>query len=605
MPVDPATPDSDVLIVPRLSMGASGSGEATPGYTPAPGTTGTRGITRATTYPYVMANAAGKKNIIVTKDANGETAGATFHAPWQQTPAHTDTSKDATGAFINSRSPRFEVAEENALDSSPWGETNTGCTAPWRRPTWDELMVIYNINSELANPLDKVVHYWYAAATEKGGEGCHVNFSIGRPGSAAKGNMITVRCVRDVYPYVTTNADGKMSVIVSRDEYGTSGAAMHTPWTQSPYHVHTDPLNSVSYRFEVAQEDDYTVSEAWTSENGRCAAPWRRPTEKELKLVWNMGAFLDITPLAYVKAGTYWSSTTEATNTKYCLGVNEDGTTGTWLKNSPGTGKASTRCVRDLFDNFPDAPGSSVATLWGYTNTTGLVADNLVPHTVIKSTTTGFALENQRYYPADGNKKLYFYAHAPNTGATITEGNNPTVTYILDGQKDVMWAKDDRGIAKSSIPTLQEQPFLRFQHKLMQLKFQLKADASFPTGTEKVTKITVKRVSTQAALTVVTGGVVFGGQGDISIAPTTSNTVTIAGITLAEMLLTEPKNTVTLVVEVGGVTYPEITVNLAGTGAGTAGMSHLITLTLKRNAIVPTASTVDWTTGAGSDIGVI
>lgn len=442
-PVEPTTPGSGVLIVPGLSIGTSMGGEATTGYSSTAAMMGRSGATRAATYPYVIANAAGKNSVIVTKDADGKMAGVRFHPPWFQTPQHLDGSKD------DAVSTRFEVAQENG-GVFEIGD-NTACPGSWRRPTVREWYVITLVKNSLeVSPFDQ--------------------------------------------PYYLTATETQLGVKGWCDRYAN----------------------------------------------------------------WNV-------------------FNTELIN------------------------KANVRCVRDVYENFPDVAGSKVATMWGYTATTGLKADNLVPPTAIKNTATGFELENARYYPADGTKLLYFYAYAPYNGGTINNVDNATVTYDILGQTDVLWAKDDRGLAKNTDPTQQEQPFFLFQHKLMQLKFKVVADASFETN-QTVTNITVKSVSTSVKMSIKDGATTFSGSGNISINPTTGNTITTDGTTLAEAMMIAPGSTVTLSVTAGGITFPDIT--LTGLSAQ-AGMSHLITLTFKRNAIVPTASMVDWTTGGSADIEVI
>lgn len=588
-PVAPATPDSDVLIVPGMSIGASGSAEATPWYSPA---ADTRGMTRAASYPYGAKGTDGALSVLVTADKDGQVAGARFHSAWTKAPAHDELSP------YNSLAPRLEVAKTEALvDAVEWVNASSYCTAPWRLPTFEELKLIRTHKSILTGVnTTRGGYYW--AATDKAGDSnqaCWVDFNSNNVGYRPKTVLeCLVRCVRDAYPYVTTNADGKMSVIVSQDERGNSGAALHAPWTVTPAHYENTATNSISYRFEIDQSDKGNA--AWGGTNGTCAAPWRRPTLNELRVIYSVKN--QITGLDPFAENFYW--TASQTGSTICVFKLSDGT---FSNDKAYITSWNTRCVRDLSDNFTAAPGSKVATLWGYTNTTGLLADNLVPPTTIKNTTTGFELESAKYFPADGNKKLYFYAHAPNgVGETIANTNNATVTYTLTGQTDVLWAKDDRGIARNSTPAWQEQPFFQFQHKLMRLAFKVVADGSFTLAdSPAVTKITAKNVNTKVVLTVPTGATVFSTPAEVSISPTTNNAITTAGTELTDILLVEPKTTITLSVVTGGVTYPDITLTLTGEGAGTAGMGHLITLTFKQNQIVPAAVIIPWgTTGTGS-----
>lgn len=614
MPDAPSNPDREGLIVPSATVSGMVSAEETAARYAAPDwmIPTTRGTTRAASYPYVTTNAKGKANVIVTKDADGETAGATFHGRWEQTPAHTDASKDATGAFINSRSPRFEVAEANALDSSPWGETNTGCTAPWRRPTWDELQVIYNINAQLANPLDKVTHFWYAAATESAaypGEGCHVNFSSGRPGSATKNNQITVRCVRDlIYPYVTTNADGKMSVIVSQDEYGTSGEPLHVPWQQTPQHVYTNAtLNSISYRFEVAQTES---NGAWTGTNVTCTAPWRMPTYAELVTMYKARTQLELsTP--FTQGYTYWSaSETDASNVHV---LNFNGTADGYTGNDPKARTNTFRCIRDLTLALPGSSGSPSFTLTAFAGATEPINWQTAhfPATDVKATATGFEMSTPRYFPANGAHKAYFYATAP-ACTNYAQGSasvEPKATYdISHGNVDVMWTKDVRGIAKNSDPTKQVQPSLLFRHVLKQVQFKVKADDTFDTG-KKLTGIVVEDANTKVSINLITGESTFEEKSFVVLnllgTPVTLTTAT----TNVGMLMFEPGATFTLTASTddltqNNVTYKDIPVTLTGgTNPGAAGTANVVTLTFKRQAVEATATIGAW--AASVDGGTI
>lgn len=218
------------------------------------------------------------------------------------------------------------------------------------------------------------------------------------------------------------------------------------------------------------------------------------------------------------------------------------------------------------------------------------------------------SLVTPKYYPPTGaSEKLWFYAYAPS--GSYTNGNGatkPSVSYTITGQEDIMTGKVTNtngfgGVAKGETQT---HPAFEFSHLLKKITFKVKAGDTFDADARiQVTDITVKNVKTSATLDVVTGTLAFSGNDDLTLSG--SNTViTAAGTSVPGCLMFEPGETFTVSVTAGGVTYADATVTLSGTDAGKAGVSHEVTLTFHRSAIVPTATIVDWTPGedAGVDI---
>ena len=118
-----------------------------------------------------------------------------------------------------------------------------------------------------------------------------------------------------------------------------------------------------------------------------------------------------------------------------------------------------------------------------------------------------------RYYPGDA-EKLYFYAYSPvNAGdyAAGTASAAPTVTWTIDGQQDIMWAKEVTGFGKASAGA-QPQPAFTFTHKCKQVRFFVKRDRDFPAG-DALTSLKITGARTTAVLDLNTGDAVFGGSG--------------------------------------------------------------------------------------------
>ena len=153
-------------------------------------------------------------------------------------------------------------------------------------------------------------------------------------------------------------------------------------------------------------------------------------------------------------------------------------------------------------------------------------------------------LSTPKYYPSDASKKLYFYAWSP-AASSITAGGSgsaPVANYTLTGQEDILWAKDDRGIAKD-VPSQSSQPSLNFTHKLKQVKFKLVKDASFEEG-QTVSSIKITQVKTSAKLNLSDGTLTFDGQADqeldYPIDTGTDDAITAEGTEMHSCVMFEP-----------------------------------------------------------------
>lgn len=141
-------------------------------------------------YPYVQ---DGK--IIVSRDAVGGAKSDCIHPDWTATPSHNE--QDATN---NRVAAKFEVANADASSSTAWGSTNGNCTAPWRRPTQRELMLMWVLKGQLTgiNGLASS-GYWAATEDDNSGYACYMDFSNGYTLNYRKDFASNnVRCVRDV-----------------------------------------------------------------------------------------------------------------------------------------------------------------------------------------------------------------------------------------------------------------------------------------------------------------------------------------------------------------------------------------------------------------------
>lgn len=289
-------------------------------------------------YPYTKDG-----NIVVWKDNYGGTT-ATVHEGWFQTPDH----KYADPA--NSVAACLEVAKSDAGAWAQWTNTNYGCTAPWRRPTVRELEPIVSLyhSGKLPN-IDTFAGRDRATSTYGGPRagGTDDSWNVwGSGGSYADGiqNLRYTRCVRDIFVGTTYPYTVNGRFIVSKDAAGTSGAALHANWTQTPDHKNTDPANSVSARFEVAVGN--AGSGAWNSTNYLCTAPWRRPTLEEMKLIVAMSLGGKLTGVNSTTGAHYATSTRDANRADGSWNVNGN-TAGDIFMDGIANPRA-TRCIRDF-----------------------------------------------------------------------------------------------------------------------------------------------------------------------------------------------------------------------------------------------------------------
>ena len=202
-----------------------------------------------------------------------------------------------------------------------------------------------------------------------------------------------------------------------------------------------------------------------------------------------------------------------------------------------------------------------------------------------------------QYYPANGDK-VYFYAYSP---AGIYEAGTasaaPTATWTLDGTRDIMWSKVDKGIAKNPDRASQEQPSFQFGHLLKQVTFKVKKDASFADGI-KLTSLKIIGAKTSATLDLATGGLSCSGTGDLTAYEDASGqTITSTAAVAGSAVMFEPGSSFKVRAVAGGLTYADATVTLSGTNAGAAGISYEVTLTFKCQEITATASVASWTDG--------
>lgn len=210
--------------------------------------------------------------------------------------------------------------------------------------------------------------------------------------------------------------------------------------------------------------------------------------------------------------------------------------------------------------------------------------------TASSTASAAFSLTPAQYYPTDGST-VYIKGYYPQ--GTLS-GN--TVTFSeTDGSNDVMISGEASGNKTTGGALV-----FTFNHLLTQLQFTFKAGAGFPATGKTVTSITIKNQQTPASLNINDGtvsynptgaGITLTGSYAISADPGTTATV--------YPMVKSGATSVVMDIVAGGVTYPNVTVNL-NTETGKA---HNIILTFTPKGITVSAIVTPWVTGGtGSSI---
>lgn len=261
---------------------------------------------------------------------------------------------------------------------------------------------------------------------------------------------------------------------------------------------------------------------------------------------------------------------------------------------------------------FP-ASTDKVFSVVGYSGTaapTNWASPYIANVAVNSGTGSALSFATPQYYPANGNK-VYFYAYSPVSG-TYTAGSGstaPTVAWTITGQQDIMSAQVTGGIAKNPVPANQQQPNFAFTHLLKQVKFKIVKDNTFEDNI-KLTSLKIIGAKTVASLALNTGTLSWEtATGELTAynnntGQAITGTATAVG-TNGSPVMFEPGTSFKVRAKAGDVTYADVTVTLGGSNAGQAGVSHEVTLTFKRNAIVPTATITDWTNGTAGNADVL
>lgn len=272
------------------------------------------------------------------------------------------------------------------------------------------------------------------------------------------------------------------------------------------------------------------------------------------------------------------------------------------LPSGPVSGTTFPKSTEDLF---------AVTAYKGTAAPTGDYATAYFDNEAVDSDADGkLSFRNARYYPADA-EKLYFYAYSPVSAAggyTAGSSTEPTVAWTIDGQQDIMWAKEESGIGKVGAGETQRQPKFTFNHLLKQVRFKLIRGAGFGDNVN-ATSVKITNCRTAASLNLKTGVLTFSGDSDQAIGFSGSYAIHTAqsASEIGSLLCQAGETALDIEIVAGGITYRtsvDLTSSDPHVTAGGAGVSHLVTLTFIGTQIVPSATITDWI-DAGETSGTI
>lgn len=207
--------------------------------------------------------------------------------------------------------------------------------------------------------------------------------------------------------------------------------------------------------------------------------------------------------------------------------------------------------------------------------TTTVVDDEWYADT--KVTTNGsIALSGNPVYPQYGDW-LYLVAVAPKP-TSYTDADAGTVGYTLDGQTDILYAKQIQGnrwdgsrFSKNTDNTVRP---LEYTHQLTQLKFKAKKAADKGL-TVKVKSITVKAVTSAMTLTLKDGNAAFSGSTDLVLTLADGNGTEIKSTTSINLgvLLLPPStsdNAYMVTVDTSVGKFEDLTIDFSNSGSSSS-----------------------------------
>lgn len=266
--------------------------------------------------------------------------------------------------YTDNQSPLFLIRPVGE-GRMTYDEALAECPPGYRLPTAKELILAHVFERAYPSPLRDFDWYCWSTTADyydPDEQVCLVG-GKGTISSQAKTSLESVRCVRDPegnkttrYPYVTTNADGKKAVIVSRDENGGARVeALHDNLAGPlPEHYENEPLNSVSAKFEVSQtsyKSDYDHRYNYDDIDTDCAKlgdGWRGPSQREAMLISAMmDELTDVSPNVWIHAYHYTKTLQANTSWTAVWGIQMD-MCGAAFLGTAAWDSYNILCIRDI-----------------------------------------------------------------------------------------------------------------------------------------------------------------------------------------------------------------------------------------------------------------
>lgn len=183
----------------------------------------------------------------------------------------------------------------------------------WRLPTQNEVMYLYCLAPYFSNN-EAFVNDYYWSATQNSEIAVtpmmwYVDFNIGKTAFNRTSQSYYMRCIKDketteqTYPYITTASNGGV-VIVLRDENGGVDEANLFPdkLTASATGTEKSTDNRMARKFRVQKAQGQSNTVEWADAVSYCdnlveedCDDWRLPSQRELMLIWVMGANSSVT----------------------------------------------------------------------------------------------------------------------------------------------------------------------------------------------------------------------------------------------------------------------------------------------------------------------
>ena len=213
--------------------------------------------------------------------------------------------------------------------------------------------------------------------------------------------------------------------------------------------------------------------------------------------------------------------------------------------------------------------------------------------TTVTFTGNDFSTGATHYYNSD-NSNTTLVGYYPASGTLAT--NNITFEIPADGQDDIMASAIMQGNKATNFGNIE------FKHLLAKLSFKIKKGDGFTTA-GNVTKIVLKGTKRSATLsladpTSLTFASLAAGD-DINVYEDNTGAVLGNDVSDVRTVMVQPGATMKIDVTVGGQTFSDIPVTIAGDAQ--KGSGYNVTLTFSGSTISTQASIAEWNNVAGDN----